>query len=166
MELFGDDWEEHFTRQFLAEELRTGSHKSKGVKSMHERITSMLQRLRPPRPTSARQQLFASSSPAPVVGKANSWSRSHAVDGNRYEVLGLSPSERVTADAVREAFIRNAKKWHPDKAAERGVPRHVAEPKWRELVEARDFLCNRITRNNDESKRKTKKGAHQTSVHP
>ena len=117
LELFGDDWEEHFTRQFLAEELRTGIHKSKGVKSMHYRITSILERLRPPRPTSARQ--------------ANSWSSSRAVHGNHYEVLGLSPSEGVTADEVQSAFIRNVKTWHPDKAAERGVPRHVAESKLR-----------------------------------
>ena len=92
----------------------------------------------------------------------NFYLKLHAVDGNRYEVLGLSPSERVTADAVREAFIRNAKKWHPDKAAERGVPRHVAEPKWREIVEARNALRDSITRKMMSRTARQEKGAQQT----
>ena len=107
---FGADWEEHFTRQLLAEQLGRRNHNSSGVKNMHDRISSILRSLQPPRPTTARasatsaasspsapsggQQPSASPSSAPSAGNAESSSSSPANDidfpvvGNHYAVLG------------------------------------------------------------------------------
>ena len=127
LKLLGDDWRNHITKKLLAKELGK-SKKSKGVKSMHGRITSILENLQPTRPTSARQ--------------ASSWSSSRAVEGSHYEVLGSPPSECVTAKEVQSAFIKLARRWNQDKG-------HVAESKLRDLVAARDALHASIGRKDE-----------------
>ena len=147
---FGADWEEHFTREFLAEHLGQGTRKSEGVKSMHWRIWTILQGLQPPRPTPARQQPSASSSSAQSAGNAESSTSSPVDDihfflsGDFCELLGFSGSncKNVTRDDVLEAFKSMALKWHPDKVHQQGASTARATMVMQKLVEAREVLCN------------------------
>jgi len=147
---FSADWEAHFTREFLAEHLGQGTRKSEGVKSMHSRISTILQGLQPPRPTPARQQPSASSSSAQSAGNAESSTSSPVDDidfflsGDFYELLGLSASnyKNVTRYDVLEAFKRMALKWHPDKVHQQGASKIRATMVMQKLVEARAVLCN------------------------
>ena len=145
---FSADWEEHFTREFLAAKIGKGNHKSEGVKNMHWRISTILQGLQPPRPTPAQQQPSASSSSAQSAGNAESSTSSPVDDidiflsGDLYTILGFSASnyKNVTRHDVLEAFKRMALKWHPDKNHQHGQSTAVATMVMQKLVEAKEVL--------------------------
>ena len=114
LKMFGDEWPEKFTREWLARELRQSST-SKSTRKKYWNIVAKLSCLQPPRQTSAGQQPSASSASAPCASESNSRSSSPAVHPCHFEALGLPIDKDVTWEAVRKAYTTKLQKSHPDK---------------------------------------------------